>query len=86
MNKRLRSSIRVRSTFAILPDNVPNVITFHNRHLPHNDTAMNLGDKHRAGTIAAPSFSLLRLSALARLGGALVVIAALWATVFWALA
>jgi hypothetical protein len=31
-------------------------------------------------------FSLLRLSALARLGGALAVIAGLWATVLWALA
>jgi hypothetical protein len=31
------------------------------------------------------SFSLLRLSAAARLGGALVLIAALWAAAFWAL-
>jgi hypothetical protein len=46
---------------------------------------MNLGHDRQAPA-AAPSFSLLRLSALARLGGALVVIAALWATVFWALA
>jgi hypothetical protein len=38
------------------------------------------------GTAAAPAFSLLRLSALARCGGAMVVIAGLWAIVFWALA
>lgn len=34
---------------------------------------------------AAPAFSLLRLSALARLGGALVLVAALWSSVYWAL-
>ena len=39
-----------------------------------------------AGAAAAPAFSLLRLSALARCGGALIVIAGLWAVVFWALA
>jgi hypothetical protein len=40
---------------------------------------------HRAATVA-PKFSLMRISALARLGGALAVIAGLWAAVFWALA
>ncbi|HEY8007109.1 MAG TPA: hypothetical protein VIE66_10020 [Methylocella sp.] len=35
---------------------------------------------------AEPAFSLLRLSALARLGYALIVIASLWAAVLWALA
>ena len=35
---------------------------------------------------ATPAFSLLRLSALARCGAAMVVIAGLWAIVFWALA
>ena len=34
---------------------------------------------------AAPPFSLLRLSAAARLGGVLVVVAVLWALVGWAL-
>jgi|BarGraIncu00222A_1022003.scaffolds.fasta_scaffold105076_2 hypothetical protein len=34
---------------------------------------------------AAPGFSLLRLSAFARLGGALALVAALWAAVYWAL-
>ncbi|WGJ14451.1 hypothetical protein QEV83_17770 [Methylocapsa sp. D3K7] len=33
-----------------------------------------------------PAFSLLRLSALARLSYALIVIASLWAAVLWALA
>ena len=42
--------------------------------------------RQKAGFVAAPAFSLLRLSALARCGGALVVIAGLWAVVFWALA
>jgi hypothetical protein len=43
-------------------------------------------ERQRAGAAAAPAFSLLRLSSLARCGGALVVIAGLWAVVFWALA
>ena len=34
---------------------------------------------------AAPGFSLLRLSAFTRVGGALVLVAALWASVYWAL-
>ncbi|HUB63332.1 MAG TPA: hypothetical protein VL996_02635 [Methylocella sp.] len=42
-------------------------------------------ERLNAGT-AAPAFSLLRLSVLARCGGALVVIAGLWAVVCWALA
>jgi hypothetical protein len=33
-----------------------------------------------------PAFSLLRLSAVARLGGACIVILGLWAVVLWALA
>jgi len=40
----------------------------------------------RAEAAAAPAFSLLRLSSLTRCGGALIVIAGLWAMVFWALA
>jgi len=40
----------------------------------------------KAEAAAAPAFSLLRLSSLARCGGALIVIAGLWAMVFWALA
>jgi hypothetical protein len=39
--------------------------------------------KHAA---TAPAFSLLRLSAFARCGGALLVIGGLWALVLWALA
>jgi hypothetical protein len=46
---------------------------------------MSLGHDHLPAT-AVPRFSLLRLSAAARVGGALVVIAWLWAIVFWALA
>ena len=49
----------------------------------HSDT-----HSHRlaaAGNVAAPAFSLLRLSALARLSGALALVAALWALVYWAL-
>jgi len=48
--------------------------------------AMRVAREHPAGIAAAPAFSLLRLSALARCGGAMVVIAGLWAMVFWALA
>ena len=47
---------------------------------------MSIAREHQVGTAAAPAFSLLRLSALARCGGAMVVIAGLWAIVFWALA
>lgn len=43
-------------------------------------------EMRKTGAATAPAFSLLRLSALARCGGALIVIAALWAVVFWALA
>jgi hypothetical protein len=34
---------------------------------------------------AMPGFSLLRLSAFARVSGALALVAALWASVYWAL-
>ncbi|MEJ0091940.1 MAG: hypothetical protein WDN46_00400 [Methylocella sp.] len=34
---------------------------------------------------AAPMFSLLRLSASTRFGGVLILVAALWASVYWAL-
>ena len=44
---------------------------------------MSVAHEHPAGI--APPFSLLRLSALARCGGAMIVIAGLWAIVFWAL-
>jgi hypothetical protein len=47
---------------------------------------MSVAREHRVGITIAPAFSLLRLSALARCGGAMVVIAGLWAMVFWALA
>lgn len=47
---------------------------------------MSVAREHPAGITNAPAFSLLRLSALARCGGAMVVIAGLWAMVFWALA
>ena len=43
-------------------------------------------ERVRAEAAAAPVFSLLRLSSLTRCGGALIVIASLWAMVFWALA
>jgi hypothetical protein len=33
----------------------------------------------------APGFSLLRLSALSRVGGAAALVAGLWALVYWAL-
>jgi hypothetical protein len=46
---------------------------------------MSVAREHPVG-IATPAFSLLRLSAHARCGGAMVVIAGLWAMVFWALA
>ena len=47
---------------------------------------MSFAREDPVGIATAPAFSLLRLSALARCGGALVVIAGLWAMVFWALA
>jgi hypothetical protein len=43
-------------------------------------------ERVKAEAAAGPAFSLLRLSSLARCGGALIVIAGLWAMVFWALA
>jgi hypothetical protein len=47
---------------------------------------MSVAREHPVGIATAPAVSLLRLSALARCGGAMVVIAGLWAIVFWALA
>jgi hypothetical protein len=47
---------------------------------------MSVAREYPVGIAAAPAFSLLRLSALARCGGAMVMIAGLWAMVFWALA
>ncbi|MFZ0496243.1 MAG: hypothetical protein WBG11_09795 [Methylocella sp.] len=47
---------------------------------------MSVARDHPAGVATAPAFSLLRLSALARCGGAMLVIAGLWAMVLWALA
>jgi hypothetical protein len=47
---------------------------------------MSVAGEHPVEIATAPAFSLLRLSALARCGGALVVIAGLWAMVFWAMA
>jgi hypothetical protein len=46
---------------------------------------MSVAHEHRRGIAAAPAFSLLRVSALARCGGAMLVIAGLWAMVYWAL-
>jgi hypothetical protein len=43
-------------------------------------------ERRKARAATAGAFSLLRLSALARCGGALIVIAGLWTVVFWALA
>jgi hypothetical protein len=47
---------------------------------------MSVAREHPVGIATLPAFSLLRLSAPARCGGATVVIAGLWAIVFWALA
>ncbi|MCI0601015.1 MAG: hypothetical protein L0Y50_02390 [Beijerinckiaceae bacterium] len=47
---------------------------------------MTIAREHLAAGPASPGFSLLRLSVPARLGGALIVLAGLWAFVFWALA
>jgi hypothetical protein len=46
---------------------------------------MNGMHHHLPAKANGPGFSLLRLSALARCAGALVVIACLWAVVLWAL-
>jgi hypothetical protein len=35
--------------------------------------------------LTAPGFSLLRLSAISRVGGAAALVAGLWALVYWAL-
>ncbi len=40
---------------------------------------------HSRPAAAAPTMSLLRLSAAARLGGVAVLLALLWASVFWAM-
>jgi hypothetical protein len=70
-----------------LPVIEANVITFGHTILPAQGTATSVASEMRKAEAAtAPAFSLLRLSALARCGGALIVIAALWAVVFWALA
>jgi hypothetical protein len=61
-----------------------NVITFCNS-LGALGTAMTVA-RERQKAEPMPAFSLLRLSAPARLGGALIVIAGLWAVVVWALA
>ncbi len=42
-------------------------------------------DVHLAEPASGAGFSLFRISALARCGGALVLIALLWAAVYWAL-
>ncbi len=47
---------------------------------------MSVARERPAGIAIGPAFSLLRLSALARCGGATVVITSLWAMVYWALA
>jgi hypothetical protein len=47
---------------------------------------MSVAREHRVGIATAPAYSLLRLSAFARCGGAMVLIAGLWALVIWALA
>ncbi|HZM07683.1 MAG TPA: hypothetical protein VFC11_04415 [Methylocella sp.] len=60
-----------------------NVITFSNPLML--GTAMSIA-RERQKAEFMPAFSLLRLSALARLGGACIVIAGLWAVVLWALA
>jgi hypothetical protein len=39
---------------------------------------------HRHATPQAPSLSLLRMSAAERLAGVAVLLAAMWALVFWA--
>ncbi|MGO9235737.1 MAG: hypothetical protein ACLPSF_14085 [Methylocella sp.] len=67
----------------------------HSHRLDHDSLERDAGGKavaafaHPALTAdrisAAPGFSLLRLSAFARLGGALALVAALWALVYWAL-
>jgi len=54
---------------------------------PPQETVISAASKGQtAPAYAGPAFSLLRLSALARCGGALIIVAALWAVVFWALA
>jgi hypothetical protein len=77
----------VLSSRDVLPVMNAYVITFTTVELPAQGTALNVAyDKQKAGASAAPTFSLLRLSAFARCGGALIVIAGLWAVVCWALA
>lgn len=47
---------------------------------------MSQTSKYRLGPVRAePRFSLLRISAAQRAGGAAVLVALLWAAVFWAL-
>ena len=68
---------------AALPAIDANVIT---SRIDGLGIAMSVAHEHPVGIATSPAFSLLRLSALARCGGAMVVIAGLWAMVFWALA
>jgi hypothetical protein len=42
-------------------------------------------DIHSAAPAPSPGFSLFRLSALTRCAGATILIALLWAAVYWAL-
>ncbi len=51
----------------------------------HSDSDLHSHGKATPRLSAAPGFSLLRLSAFARLGGALALVAGLWALVYWAL-
>lgn len=57
----------------------------HGSHDHHHRHAHRHGAQHRRVAVAVP-MSLLRLSALQRLGGAGGLIAAIWLGVFWALA
>jgi hypothetical protein len=63
-----------------LPVNVATAAHEAHSHVGH----VHAGHVHAAPETAA-GFSLLRLSALERLGGAAVLLAGLWALVFWAL-
>lgn len=62
--------------------------------MPHDHAQHSDGHIHRSGDahghahdpdLVKPSFSLLRLSALERLAGALAISAAIWAGTLWAL-
>jgi len=82
----LKFSLRHAAWRGVLPVHKANVITFA-CDIAARGTAMSVArERVKAEAAAAPAFSLLRLSSLARCGGALIVIAGLWAMVFWALA